>query len=103
MDAFKINWNDKMKKDMFVNKILNANKKYGKYHFSEYDVKTKKWGRWNIDPEDPRYNWTYESAEKYYDDNNGIILHWRFKGIEPQLFDNTAPHSLYNLRYASLR
>ena len=99
MDAFKINWNDKMKKDVFVNKILNGDTSKDYFSFDENEN-----GIWN------HYAFlmsgekavSVPEALKWYARNKNNVRNWRYFS-NTRLYDNTAPHSLYNLRYASLR
>lgn len=102
MDAFKINWNQKMKTDMFVNKILNGDTKNDYVVWHEYDApsRRRKYYGFNMDDasfiaahkiyENLKYPKPTDAADFTYYDTS-------------KLLDNTRPQSLYNLRYASLR
>ena len=98
MDAFKINWNDKMKTDMFVNKILNGDTSKDRFTFESDD--TGIWRGYQFRMGRPDVS--YPTVFQIFKDAGDNVRNIKFEDNR-RLYDNTAPHSLYNLRYVSLR
>ena len=97
MDAFKINWNQKMKDDMFVNKVINGDT--SKDRFTFYEVNNAGQNRsYQFLMSNPLLD--YKDVFKYFAERN--VTNVVFEDNR-RLFDNTGPRSLYNLHYASIR
>lgn len=97
MDVFKINWNQKIKDDIFVNKVLNGDKSNDRFTFNEFHLTENKWKPYMF----RMSKVSVPEAIKYYQKKKLLIDDWEYED-NTQLFDNTGPHSLYNLRYVSL-
>ena len=114
MDVFKINWNQKMKTDMFVNKMLNDDRtqlqqKYQKWSYNWVKGESIP-GKIKVGPINDRwyrkYEWLNEDTYDVFDDKRNFyykLIDEPFMGQKRSLTANTRPNSLYNLHYASIR
>ena len=94
MDVFKINWNQRIKNDLFVNKLLNGDE----------DNRRMEWIEKDSDGNEEllfvtqnRWNYFFEYKKR----NRGIMLDLEEFNYNTE-FENMGPQSLYNLRYVSL-
>lgn len=111
MDAFQQNWTERIKTDMFVNKVLNSEDRFQKTHIRyrrrpkpDKRYKTYK-SKWSQKMEDRVHRNITKDALKQkhyrlYDENIGYNY---ISTEEKSLMANSRPQSLYNLHYASIR